>query len=207
MSGLDHLVYAVPDLAAAVEALAARTGIRAAPGGRHLGTGTHNALIALGADSYLEIIAPDRTQRPPAMPRPFGLDTLAMPRLLTWALKAPDIDARVAAARAAAYDPGVVQSMSRTRPDGVRLAWRLTFTPRLPGDGLVPFLIDWAATPHPAATAATGWTLIELRAEHPEPAIIRPLLKALNAELPLTDGPVAALVATIETPSGRVELS
>ena len=206
MSGLDHLVYAAPDLAAAVDELAARTGVRATPGGRHVGLGTHNALLALGPDTYLEIIAPDPDQPPPAMPRPFGLDRVTAPRLVTWARKAPGIEAHVAAARAAAYDPGVVMSMSRARPDGVRLAWRLTLTPRLPGDGLVPFLIDWGGTPHPAASAAAGCRLLELRAEHPEPQVIRPLLKAVNAELVLSVGPAPALIATLETPLGRLEL-
>jgi len=206
MIHLDHLVYAAPDLRAAIDELAARTGVRPTPGGRHVRLGTHNALLALGPETYLEIIAPDREQPPPAMPRPFGLDTLTTPCLLTWALKAPDIDAHVAAARAAAYDPGVVISMSRQRPDGVRLAWRLTLTPQLQGDGLVPFLIDWGSTPHPAADAPAGCVLIELRAEHPEPALIRPLLKALKANLPLTAGAAPALVATMDTPRGRVEM-
>jgi hypothetical protein len=206
MNNLDHLVYAAPHLGRAVDELAARTGVRPTPGGRHVGLGTHNALLALEADRYLEIIAPDREQPPPAMPRPFGLDALTTARLLTWALKAPGIDAHVAAARAAAYDPGMVMSMNRARPDGVHLTWRLTLTPRLPGDGLVPFLIDWGTTPHPAASAAAGCVLIELRAEHPEPAIIRPLLKALNIELPLATAAAPALVATLATPRGRVEL-
>jgi Glyoxalase-like domain len=206
MNRLDHLVYAAPDLRVAVDRLAARTGVAATPGGRHVGAGTHNALLALGADTYLEIIAPDFDQPPPARPRPFGLDTLTAARLVTWALKAPGIEAQVATARAAAYDPGIVTSMSRARPDGVRLMWRLTLTPRLPGDGLVPFLIDWGTAPHPAAGAAGGCTLVELRAEHPEPAIIRPLLSALNADLALSHGPAPALIATLETPRGRVQL-
>jgi len=206
MTGLDHLVYAASNLAAAIDELAARTGVRATPGGRHVGMGTHNALLALGPDTHLEIIAPDPDQPPPAMPRPFGLDRLSAARLLTWARKAPDIDAYVAAARAAAYDPGVVRSMSRARSDGMRLAWRLTLTPRLPGDGLVPFLIDWGTTPHPAGGAAAGCTLLDLRAEHPEPQTIRPLLQAINAELVVSAGPVPALIATLATPAGRLEL-
>ena len=168
--------------------------------------GTHNALLALGPDTYLEIIAPDPDQPPPATPRPFGLDHSRAAHLVTWARKTPDIDAHVAAARAAAYDPGAVISMSRARPDGVRLEWRLTVTPRLPGDGLVPFLIDWGKTPHPADRAAAGCSLLELRAEHPEPHSIRPLLQALKVELALSVGPAPALIATLNTPAGRVEL-
>lgn len=37
---LDHLVYAAPDLAAAVEDVARLTGVRPVPGGSHVGKGT-----------------------------------------------------------------------------------------------------------------------------------------------------------------------
>ena len=43
-------------------------------GGSHPGLGTHNALLSLGDESYLEIIAPDPTQPKPDHPRIFGLD-------------------------------------------------------------------------------------------------------------------------------------
>jgi len=56
---VDHLVYAVPDLDAAVSDLERRLGVRAAPGGQHPGRGTSNALIAPGPDSYLALPAPD----------------------------------------------------------------------------------------------------------------------------------------------------
>ena len=51
------------------------------------------------------------------------------------------------------------------------LAWSLAYnhyTAPLPGDGLVPFLIDWAS-PSPATTAPDGCELVSLRAEHPDP--------------------------------------
>jgi len=205
----DHLVYAVPDLAVAVEQIAAEWGVRPAIGGQHP-NGTHNALLALGPHTYLEIIAPDPAQPHPSMPRSFGLDEHpGETRLVTWAAAIADLDATRAAALAQGYDAGEVMNGSRLRPDGVKIDWRST---RLvgwppPGDGLVPFLIEWGTgTPHPSTTSPGGCTLVGLRAEHPDPAAVRQMLAALGLDLPVTEGPVPALYAVIETPHGRVEL-
>ena len=40
---VDHLVFACPDLEQGVEQIADLLGVRATPGGRHEGLGTHNA--------------------------------------------------------------------------------------------------------------------------------------------------------------------
>ncbi len=204
---IDHLVYAAPDLEAACAELESRLGVRPSPGGKHTGRGTHNALLDLGDGSYLEVIAPDPDQPPPSRPRPFGIDTLALARLVTWAAKASDIDERVSRAKAAGYDAGTVQAMSRARPDGVNLAWKLTFREEPGGDGLVPFLIDWGETPHPSATSAKGCRLVTFRAEHPRPATILPLLDAIRERLEVREGPHPRLIAEIACPRGRVELA
>jgi hypothetical protein len=203
---LDHLVYATPDLDAALDDLEARLGVRAVLGGRHPGRGTYNALISLGADHYLEIIGPDPQQPDVAQPRSFGLDDLATPLLRTWAAKAPDIDARVERARAAGYDPGSARAMSRERPDGVTLAWHLTQSGLPVGGWLVPFLIDWGESPHPALSAPGGVALDSLRAEHPTPDAIRPLLVALDVALDVDEGPEPRLIARLSTSNGVVEL-
>ena len=204
---LDHLVYAAPALDSAVEALDALLGVRATPGGRHEGVGTHNALIALGESAYLEVIAPDPSQPPPERPRPFGLDSVTKPRLVTWAIKAPAIDTAVERARTAGHDPGEVRVMSRATPDGRRLAWRLA-TPREPVcAGLVPFLIDWGATESPATSAAQGCRIIRLHAEYPNPRALRFYLRAVGVELEVRLSPRPRLVATIECPRGVVEFA
>lgn len=204
---LDHLVYAVRDLDEGVDSLERLIGVRAAAGGKHPGRGTHNALLSLGTGAYLEIIAPDPDQPQPEQPRPFGIDTLREPRLVTWAVRVPDIESRVEQARSAGYDPGNVVSMSRALPDGGELCWRLTLPHARAGDGLVPFLIEWEPGPHPSQTAPAGALLADLQGEHPRPEAVFPLLDALGVELQVTESARPGLIATIEGPNGTVLLS
>src|SRR4051794_32302696 len=103
---LDHLVLATPDLAGAVRRFTERTGVVPARGGSHVGLGTANFLVDVGDGGYLEIIGPDPDAPDPDAPRPFGIDELTEPRVVTWAVRTDDIDALVAQARGAGYDPG-----------------------------------------------------------------------------------------------------
>jgi hypothetical protein len=180
--------------------------VRAAPGGRHPGLGTRNALLSLGSDSYLEIIGPDEAQPRPAGGRWYGLDDLTSPRLVTWAAAVESIERVAAHAHAAGYDPGDVHQMYRERPDEVRLSWRATL-PTGAGDGLVPILMEWDDCPHPATTSPTGLSLVALRGFHPVPESIRPMLRALQVELEIVPAVQKRLVAVLDSPMGSVELS
>lgn len=240
--GLDHLVYATPDLDASVEELANRLGTDPVPGGAHPGWGTRNALIGLGTGVYLEIIGPDSRQPEPDRSRPFLIDELTEARLVTWAYRHPDPecmrDTLELALRNTTGDHGVrlgpVRKMSRTRPDGATLHWRLSDPMALPAGGVVPFVIDWGATPHPSAALPNECRLLELVVSHPDPMTIRPVMDALrpvldtlrpvmDATQPLRDAPdgetsivsdisiVAAtepgIRARIRTPNGEIDLS
>lgn len=206
---LDHLVYATPDLASTVADLAAR-GIVTVPGGPHVGLGTRNHLAGLGGGAYLEVIGPDPEQPAPAGHRPFAIDDLAAPALVAWCARPgrPLGDVR-ADAVAAGYDPGEAGDMSRRRPDGVLLAWRLTLPAVRPGGGpaVLPFLIDWLDSPHPTASLADGLWLESFVVAHPNPQRVRAQLAALGERdtVEVVEGP-AALRASIRTPAGPVTL-
>jgi hypothetical protein len=203
---LDHLVHASTDLAAAVRRFEQLTGVPPVEGGRHLGLGTRNFLVGLDAGpdrhSYLELIGPDPEQPEPAQPRPFGVDRLTRPRLVTWAVRPADLDAAAERARRLGHEPGPVRAMSRRTPFGALLQWRLTE----PGDGLVPFLIDWQGSPHPSRSGLPTLTLIELFGRHPEPARVGSALAALGVRLRVEPGEPAELVARLRGPAGEVEL-
>lgn len=188
---LDHLVFATPDLEESVRLVAKLTGVRPVEGGPHPGLGTRNHLLGLGELRYLEIIGPDPEQPEPEAPRPFGIDDLTEPRLAAWAVRAADIEARVARSRAQGYDPGPIEPLSRRTPEGELLRWRLTF----PYEPVVPFLIDWGRTPHPARRLPVV-PLTEFAGVHPDPAGVRTRLAALGVDLEVREG-APGLVAVL----------
>ena len=203
---VDHLVWAGRDLEREIDRLETLTGVRAAVGGRHPGEGTRNALIGIGPSMYLELIAPDPDQEPPPHPRWFGLDILDAPRLMTWAARCDHIDGMAARARAAGIGLGAVRQGRRELSGGEVISWRLTYPdPRL-GSGVIPFFIDWGDSRHPSRSAPGGIGLVDLRAEHPDPAGVSSLLGRLGLELRIAHGPAPALIATLDTPRGLVEL-
>jgi hypothetical protein len=206
LSRVDHILLAAPDLQEGVEFVEERLGIRASTGGSHIGLGTRNALLALGPATYLEIIAPDPEQTTYRKPRLLGIDDLTAPKLAAWVAKADDLEQLASKELSGGLRLGEVLSGSRLNPDGVELTWRFTDPFTVIAGGTIPFFIDWGQSPHPAAQAAPGASLVSLRAEHPEPEHVRALLDQLGLNLPVSKGPKAALVATIECPKGIVEL-
>jgi hypothetical protein len=215
---IDHLVYAVPDLAEAVLDIEALFGVAPSPGGAHVGLGTFNALLGLGGRTYLEIIGPDPAQPDPSGPRPFGIDDLNTPQLVGWCASPhrPLADV-VALAREAGYDPGDPHTMTRRRPDGVVLEWNLTLASvEATQGGVLPVFIDWGRTIHPSETLPVGGSLVALDLFHPQPRTIDIILSAISDEALLGDEPSAitlnyadraALTAEILTANGSVILS
>jgi len=203
---LDHLVYATPDLNLGIETIEKVLGVRATPGGQHPGLGTRNALVALGPSSYLEIIGPDPEQPKPAGRRRFGIDELKAPRIVRWVAKSNQLETVAATAAQKGVKLGPVVPGSRRRPDGVVLSWRYTDPNVVEADGLIPFFIDWGTSPHPSATAARGATLVSVRAEHPDAERTQKMLDALGLDLRVQKGAAPAIIATIDSLRGRVEL-
>jgi hypothetical protein len=201
---VDHIIYAAPDLEAAVADVEGRFGVRAAGGGQHMGQGTHNKLLALGPRTYLEIVAPDPGQPEPADPRPYGVDGVTRGGLVGWALACADIDEALAKARAEGFDPGEVIEGRRVAASGTVLRWRSTRNALTAGP--IPFLISWGETPHPASSAPVGLLLESLHIEHPDPPSLAGPLRALGAQVEVRRAAAVALVAQVTGPRGTTEL-
>ena len=79
------------------------------------------------------------------------------------------------------YDPGEIINGKRETPNGDFLTWKIALNHfnNLPGDGLIPFLIDWGSSPHPSNMTPQGCKLLKIRAEHPNPQKILEVLDAM----------------------------
>ena len=213
MNQLDHIVVAARDLQQGVDHVRETLGVDIPAGGKHQAMATHNHLMQLGNDSYLEVIAIDETATVPDYPRWFGLDSERLraalderPRFITWVMNTPDLG-RLAAT--AGFDIGTPTALSR---DG--LSWEIALPDdgRLLGDGMLPYCIQWHSSPHPSRNMAdTGCVLRDLTVHHNRPGWLEERLEAIRAGHlvqieALAENACPYLTATIDTPGGSVIL-
>lgn len=209
---IDHLVVAATDLAWLCDWWQGASGLAATPGGAHDGMGSRNALVglvgSLSPTAYLELIGPDIEQPEPPGPRPFGIDEIGPEtlRLVTFAISVDDLDAAMNVVAAAGFDPGRARSMSRVRPDGIRLEWRLATPPPNEHHGTQPFLIEWGDTPHPSASLPSGCVLESLSIASPHHEALATLFGKLEVEIGVEPADQPMLSAAISTPTGQLEL-
>lgn len=210
MLQIDHITIAADDLAAGVAHAEAALGVSIPFGGAHPLMGTHNHLLSLGENLFLEIIAPDPKTAMPSRKRWFGLDDAsaraglaAKPRLWTWVAGTDDIEK---ALREVPHAAG--PAITVTRGD---LKWLISVPHdgSMPFDGVFPTLIQWPQGPHPASHMADrGCSLAALEIAHPRAEEIarslRPYLGDSRVTFSVAEKP--SLRATIRTPQGERQL-
>jgi len=140
--GIDHLVIAVPDLAAAARALEESVGIAATGGGRHAALGTANRLAWLG-DTYIELVTveDDAIAARSWLGGPAAAALAGGGGFVTWAVASDDLDGDVASFRTLGADFGDPFDGERRRLDGDVVRWRLAMPNHL-GPAEPPFLIE-----------------------------------------------------------------
>ena len=197
---IDHLAVAATSLDG--RELDDFLGVALPPGGRHARMGTHNRLLRLGAGTYLELIAIDPDAATPGRSRWFELDDPAMqsrlasgPRLVHWVARVDTTELP-----ALPIDVGPWEPFQRGD-----LSWQLTVRAdgTLPAEGVVPSLICWAGSAHPAARLPDlGVSLEALELEHPRAAEVQRQLDALRLTGRCSPGPVPRLTLHLRTPRG-----
>jgi hypothetical protein len=210
---IDHLVYACTDLESTCGWIAETTGVTPAPGGRHPGEGTRNALLSLGERTCLELIAPDESQTAVSKPLAFGIDALRAPSLRAWACSPADIAGAAKTSRRGGHPLGEPVAGRRLTEEGSEITWTLALpqSPRAePGAfsdydvALLPFLIDWGQSPHPVTTSPVGLVLEHFVLSGPSPDALRGLLEDIGLKGPwaVEASPAPALRAVLKKPQG-----
>lgn len=210
---IDHLVIAAASLEQGAAYVKDRLGADMPFGGVHPKMGTHNCLMRLGNDIFLEIISvnPDAVQ--PERPRWFALDDASVrqriekePVLLAWVVNTPDIYKLMSGA---SFPMGIAEPVSR---GNLNWFFSLPEDGRLFGGGMLPYAIQWQTEPHPSGNMAdNGCELISLEIKHPCPEWLMSNLASIGAEELVSvsrqaQGKPPELTAVIKTPSGVIIL-
>jgi hypothetical protein len=170
ITGIDHIVYACRNLEQGIKEIKEKTGVVAVYGGKHLDFGTHNALINIGNEVYLEIIAPDPSNQKIDPPRWMGVDLIKdTGRITRVALKSDDLEKDVEILRKISPKCAHWGKGSRKTSSGKDISWKMAYPLAEPLIDLVPFMVEWKGDYHPTQDIPEMMNLlqIDLYAENP----------------------------------------
>ena len=206
---IDHLVIGAGDLAQGISYVKDFLCVDIPYGGIHTKMGTHNHLMQLGNDIFLEVIAVNPDGKSPETPRWFGLDDPHVreqikkkPALLNWVVNTENIEELL---EQADFSFGKKQLIDRGN-----LSWYfgLPRDGRLLAGGMLPYVIEWQTDFHPSRNMAdTGCRFQHLEIHHPNPTWIKTILTSIGAENlvdihALHENSTPYLIAYIDTPYG-----
>jgi hypothetical protein len=143
--------------------------------------GTHNNLLKLQSDIYLEVISNNPNVNNPSRPRWFSLDEERTkekiehsPQVLCWVLAVNNIENIV---KECGYNPGEILQISRGE-----LTWKITVPSNgmLVENGVLPVLIEWPNEQHPSKKLINkNISMNTLSLFHPEPNKIKNIISNL----------------------------
>ena len=180
-SRIDHVVIGAANLISGTSILENKLNTKFSPGGEHQVMGTHNKLLKLQSNMYLEVIAHNPDADIPSRPRWFSLDESNIkekiknsPRALCWVLEVNNIEDTV---KKCGYNPGEVLQLTRDE-----LTWKVTVPSngKLVENGVLPVLIEWPSNQHPSKKINNSKvSLNKISLFHPEPYKIKSIVSNL----------------------------
>ena len=180
-SRIDHIVIGTANLISGTKILETKLSTKFSPGGEHMIMGTHNKLLKLQSNIYLEVIANNPNVSKPSRQRWFSLDESSIkekikksPRLLCWVLEVDNIEDTV---KKCGYNPGEILQLSRDE-----LTWKVTVPSngKLVENGVLPILIEWPSNQHPSKKLNNSKVSInKISLFHPEPYKIKSIISNL----------------------------
>ena len=180
-SRIDHIVIGAANLISGTNILETKLSPKFSPGGEHKIMGTHNKLLKLQSNIYLEVISNNPNVNKPSRQRWFSLDEAktkekikSSPRALCWVLEVDNIEETV---KKCGYNPGEILQLSRDA-----LTWKVTVPSngKLVENGVLPALIEWPNGHHPSKKLTNSQvTINKLTLFHQEPYKIKDIISNL----------------------------
>ena len=206
-SRIDHIVIGAANLISGTNILETKLSTKFSPGGEHQFMGTHNKLLKLQSDIYLEIIANNLDVDKPSRQRWFSLDEERTkekikhsPRALCWVLEVDNIENTV---KRCGYNPGEILQLSRDD-----LTWKVTVPSngKLLENGVLPVLIEWPSGQHPSKKLNNSKVSInKISLFHPEPNKINNIISNLiESDLIRVSEGVSKIELILTTQNGKV---
>ena len=209
-SRIDHIVIGTSNLISGTSIMESKLSHKFSPGGEHKIMATHNNLLKLQSDIYLEVIANKPNTDKPSRPRWFSLDENNIiekikdtPRILCWVLEVKNIEDTV---KKCGYNPGEILQLSRNG-----MNWKVTVPPdgKLIENGILPILIEWNKDQHPSKKLSNSKvSLHKLCLYHPEPKKINNIISNLIQSdlIEISEGE-PNLRVIFDTQTGKVEIN
>ncbi len=202
---LDHLMFGVARLEDGVDYIHENLCVSSPYGGEHDGLGTHNALYGLQGKLYFEVLAPNEDSDAQSTFRQ-NTEQLTKPQLVSYIVRTSNI----ADFAKKCSEMGVTTigptPFSRITPDGYKLEWQLLFFDEPDFDGLMPIIIDWGNTPHPADSLASDLEMKLFQLGAPNADQLAKLFKKLGIPIQVVHTEDKYIMARFKTVRGDVEL-
>ena len=206
-SCIDHIVIGTANLVTGTNFLETKLGDTFSPGGEHKMMGTHNNLLKLQSEIYLEVIANNLNISNPSLTKWFSLNESVIkekiknsPRALSWVLKVDNIEKTISKC---GYNPGEIIQISRGK-----LNWKITVpsSGKLLENGVLPLLIEWPKDQHPSNNLKNNKVSInKLSLFHPEPSKIKNIIfNLIESDLITVKEGVPRIEFILSTQNGQV---
>jgi len=204
---IDHIVYAVPNLEWGIDHIHNLVGVRPTFGGYHTTQGTKNAILNLGNQIYLEILAVDMDNTAFSNNRWMGIDLIQNPKITRWAIKSSDLLSDVAVLSKNNPSLGHKSKGERKMTNGELLQWEMALPLSTPEVELMPFMIDWKdSAAHPTDGLSDACRLNRISFYHPEPARTQSSFNELGIHEQINLDHQPKISISIQCPNGVVQL-
>ncbi len=195
---IDHIILGINDLDKGIAQFKELTGVEPVFGGVHPYSFTHNALVALDGEMYIEIMAP----RPDAENVPAYFLTLETLTPIDWAVRVANINQTKEKLKTAGFVTTESKDGSRAKPDGTKLTWT-TFGIEQHDD--FPFFIEWGAgVLHPSFSSPSGCSLQSFQINTPEDEALSKFNTLLQLGVIVSKETKTHMQVILNTPNGNV---